>query len=121
MRGEFTLKTSDGELPLRFTKRAFYEFEKRHDASLLSFFTKPSDSGDSVKMDLTAVLRFDVQIDLAFLAQVGQGKDRLSTDKLIDVADEKSLLEMAVFAIEEYVDIRGFKDKLEDSKPSDPH
>ena len=117
MTGSFCLKTADGSLDLRFTKRVFYDFEKRHKASFLSSFVAIDEDG-SLKANVLGLLRIDVLIDLAFLAQVKQPP--LSIRELIDKADEVSLQEMAAFAVQEYIEVRGLATKKDEGTEENP-
>ncbi|MDH3268252.1 MAG: hypothetical protein OEM46_05290 [Ignavibacteria bacterium] len=104
--GTFNLKTSKGNLPLKVTKKAIYNFEKERNASLLSFFlrfkTMPSKNGKDdldvqYETDIAGLMRFDVQIDLAFYCQ-----DRYSKDELIEIADDASLYSFVSFIVAQY-------------------
>lgn len=110
MNGEFTLKTSKGDVQLKVTKLTFYNFEKLRGESFLTSFADMQTDGQ-VKVKAAEVLNLPLQVNLARLAQTNT---RYSNEHLVDIADSMSLMELVVFALSEYIDIRGL------STPTDP-
>lgn len=105
MNGEFILKTSEGEVKLRVSKKAFYNFEKSRGQAFLAPFAKPKGDG-TVEIAMMEVFNVSIQVDLA---KVCQTDTSLSADKILEIADPQSLQEFLTFALTEYLDMRGLK------------
>jgi hypothetical protein len=112
MTGQFTLKTSKGDVLLKVTKLCFYNFEKQRGQGLITSFADVRGDG-SVRIKAAEVLNWDIQIDLARMAQI---ETQYTSEELLEIADPDSLMQFVMFAITEYVDMRGL-DKGKKRKP----
>lgn len=76
------MKTSNGDVPLKLTKKAIYDFERDRGSGFLSAFADVGKNGE-VRVRLVEVMNTDIQVNLARVCQVDTA---LTVEEIVEIA-----------------------------------